>query len=707
VKAGSRFRFIAALLSVLAATAVAGVLIYQTAFNTLRHTFREMLDRSATQGVTIIDGYIQSQFAQLSLFASFPSVQQGRLDELRPGIEDPKRPTTRFRSMAVIGADGRGVSTNGSVFEAAGTRYFQEALAGKHSLSGPFVSHNEDLPTMVFAMPVSGEHPKAAVVTSAVDLTVFRLLLESIRTLSGAQFTLVQNDGSPVVSSDPIAADGDLIETQLPLGDVPWTLKAQVGVSEIMAPVRTVLLVVGFLVIAAAAFIVVFFLIGFSHRRHLDEVREDRTQALRDAYEQIRKLAFHDAVTRLPNRILAMRKLGEALQAESRLVVAIVALSRFRSLTTTFGITFGDAVLKDAASRLSAFAGEEGFVAKLSGSEFLLLLDEKHFETGMGAALLDRLKEPMGHEGLRLHVGVHVGVCRMPEAGETPDEIIKSAETAVWAAREKGHDQYTELTADAVDHRLRRAQLQKLLPLGLERDEFEMHYQPQVDVKTGRVIGYEGLLRWHSPDLGPVPPIEFIPLAEETGFILPLGYWVLEQGLSFARTLADRGSEAVVSVNVSAVQFLHDGFIEEVERLVIESGVPYRNIGLEITESTLIEGVARLRPSLSRIMERGVKVSLDDFGTGYSSLNYLKELPLHVLKIDKSFIEALSTDTRALPLIDGIVQIAHRLGLSVVAEGVETADQLAALSGVGCDLVQGFFIGEPRPTRHYVEAVTV
>jgi EAL domain-containing protein (putative c-di-GMP-specific phosphodiesterase class I) len=312
------------------------------------------------------------------------------------------------------------------------------------------------------------------------------------------------------------------------------------------------------------------------------------------------------------------------------------------------------------------------------------------------------LKEPLGHDGLKLHVGVHVGACRLPEAGDTPDEVIRSAETAVWAAREKGQDEYSELTSDAVAHRLRRAQLQKLLPLGLDRGEFEVHYQPQVDIKTSRVIGYEGLLRWHCADLGPVSPMEFIPLAEETGFILPLGAWVLEQGLEFARTLTERGSEAIVSVNVSAVQFLHHGFLEDVERRIEASGVPHASIGLEITESTLIEGVARLRPSLMRIMERGVRVSLDDFGTGYSSLNYLKELPLHVLKIDKSFIDALGSDPRALPLIDGIIQIAHRLGLSVVAEGVESQQQFDALSGVGCDLVQGYLVGKPLPTRHYV-----
>jgi len=479
------------------------------------------------------------------------------------------------------------------------------------------------------------------------------------------------------------------------------------GVPVITIPVTSFVWFIALLVTAAVACVFVFVFIGFAHRQRLDQVREDRTQALRDVYEQIRKLAFHDAVTRLPNRILAVRRLGEALQAQTPLVVAIVALSRFRSLTTTFGMAFGDIVLKDAAARLTDFASPSGLVARLGSSEFLLLLDPVSWGPPALHDLIERLKEPMGHEALRLHIGVHVGVCRLPEAGDTPDEVIRSAETAVWAAREKGHDEYAELTSDAVTHRLRRAQLQKLLPLGLERREFEVYYQPQLDLKTGDIVGYEGLLRWHCADLGSVPPVEFIPLAEETGFILPLGFWVLEQGLDFARTLREQGSQAVVSVNVSPVQFLHHGFLERVEEKILASGIPQQNIGLEITESTLIEGAARLRPSLSRIMEQGVKVSLDDFGTGYSSLNYLKELPLHVLKIDKSFIDALNSDPRALPLIDGIITIAHRLGLQVVAEGVETEEQMEALTSVGCDLVQGFFIGEPKPAHHYIAPVVV
>jgi EAL domain-containing protein (putative c-di-GMP-specific phosphodiesterase class I) len=313
----------------------------------------------------------------------------------------------------------------------------------------------------------------------------------------------------------------------------------------------------------------------------------------------------------------------------------------------------------------------------------------------------------MGKRDLRLHINVHIGACRLEDSGTSPEEVIKCAETALWAARDEGPNAASELTAEAVARRQRRAELQQLLPEALVRGEFDIHYQPQVLMASGQVAGYEALLRWTSPVLGPVTPDEFIPVAEETGIIVPLGYWVLDQGIVFARKLRDAGTPAVVSVNVSPVQFLHHDFLDEVTRRIGASGVEPRYLGLEITESTLMEGIDQLGPSLRKIMASGVKVSLDDFGTGYSSLNYLKDLPLHVLKIDKSFIDALEGDDRAYHLIECIIDLAHHLGLVVIAEGIETGRQRELLAEVDCDLVQGYLTGRPRPARDHLDQVPV
>jgi len=711
VKAGGRFRFFVTLTSILAATIVVGTLIYSTTYDTLRQSYNQMLSRSVNQAAYVIDSYLQNQFTLLTLYASVSSVREGRFPDLPAWLKRPETEGANAKRFTIFDPQGHGISSSGEVFDASDRLYFQRALAGEANIEGPLVSRVDHLMVVVVAEPIPGKNPKAAVLTCTIDPRVFRSLLLPIQGLSEAELTLMGEKDEVLATTagvHPLSETG-LLQSSGTLKLVPWTLRARVRVGDLMRPVETVLLVVGILVVVGAGFILVFFFVGRRHRRDLDQVKEDRTQALRDAYEQIRKLAFHDTVTRLPNRNMVVRRIGEALQARIPLKVIVIALAKFRNLTTTFGMHFGDVVLRETTTRLSEFLPADGnsFLGRLSGSEFIILLDDRNFDSLTLDGLLAIFRPPMGKNELRLHMTVHVGACDLLDAGPTPEDAIKSAETALWAAREMGPNEASELTPLAVDRRLRRAQLQKLLPEALEKGELEVHYQPQVNLGTERIDGYEALLRWHCAELGPVSPLEFIPVAEEIGFIVPLGFWVLDQGIAFAKELQKRGRGAVVSVNVSPVQFLHHEFLEEVARRMEASGLPPRCLGLEITESTLIGGVDQWKPSLLLLMEAGVKVSLDDFGTGYSSLNYLKDLPLHVLKIDKSFIDALDTDGRAFPLIKCIIDLAHHLGLTVVAEGIETERQCDLLAQVDCDQVQGFFTGRPLPARDQLDRVDV
>jgi len=708
VKTGGRLRFFVTLTSILATIFLVGALIYETTFDTLRRSYQQMLDRSVDQGVFLVEGFLTNQFSLLSLYATAPSVQAGQFSDLPEWLKHPPAGGVNPKRLSIIDAGGQGKASTGLAFNAQDREYFLKAKTGNPNLGGPLLSRVDNLWVVVVAVPVPGAHPKAAVVTSSIDPQVFRVFLDSIQGFSGAELTLSEPGGQVVATTagaKPLGGN-DLLVASRTVGPNHWNLTARVRISDLLQPVRNILLLVGILVVLGGALILVFYLSGLRHRRDLDEVREDRTQALREAYEQIRKLAFHDTVTRLPNRTLVMRKLGEALQAGTDWVIAVVALGRFRNLTTTFGIHFGDVVLRESMARLAAFGPtDQGyFLGRLGGSEFVLMIPVDRYDASTLPGLLNLFEEPLGRDDLKLRVNAHVGACRLLDAGETPEEVIKSVETALWAARDRGPHEACELDAEAVARRLRRAQLQKLLPEACARGEMEVHFQAQVNLSTGQIAGYEALLRWTSPELGQVGPMDFIPVAEETGVIVPLGLWVLDKGIEFARALCQQQRPSVVSVNVSPVQFLHHDFLDEVARRVERSGVPARWLGLEITESALMEDFDQLRPALGRIMETGMKVSLDDFGTGYSSLNYVKDLPLNTLKIDKSFIQALE-DQRAFHLVECIIDLAHHLGLVVVAEGIETARQQELLESVECDLVQGFRTGRPLPARDHLERV--
>lgn len=699
----SRLRFVLALLSVLAVSSLVSWTVFRAIVDAMTVAYQKIVDTSVVQGIETLDTYFDGQLTLLSLYASVPEVREGKFVDLPEWLAGPNRLGLRPRGLVIMDYEGRATTTNGGHFSGRDREYFHLAAAGKSTVFGPVASRDGQGTIIVAAVPIPQGTKDAVVLAAGIDLEVVAQLLTSVHEMNGGMLSLATTAGTPIVQLGRRSTEPGLLIASHESPRLGWKLTAEVPIVELLRPVTTVLYAVGVLLVLGSVLVVVFFLNRHFHRVRYDELREDRTEALRIAYEQIRNLAYFDPLTRLPNRYMTVRKLSEAIADGACKRVFVLGLARFRSLSTTFGMRFGDKLLQTTSARLEAFVAsdENGFVGRLGGSEFLILLDESQCDEGTSRRLIDLFQEPVGENDLRMAVAVHVGECPLCDAGQTADEVIKSAETALWAAREKGPNEASALTPRAVEVRLRKAELQRLLPDALQRGEIVVYYQPQQDLQSGKISGYEALIRWNSRHLGLVNPAEFIPIAEETGVILALGNFVLDQGIAFAQALKERGDQAVVSVNVSAVQFLHPGFLELVLDRVEASGLAPESLGLEITESILIESLESLRPALARLMERGITISLDDFGTGYSSLNYLKDLPLHVVKLDKSFIDALGSEEKSDGLIASIITLAHGLGLKVLAEGVERLDQYECLIRMGCDKVQGYYTGQPSsPNEH-------
>jgi len=429
---------------------------------------------------------------------------------------------------------------------------------------------------------------------------------------------------------------------------------------------------------------------------------EDITE--RKSYEQqIEYQATHDNLTGLPNRTLLADRLQQCMsmadRAGGKLAVAFVDLDQFKLVNDSMGHHAGDQLLVTMAHRLSNCVREYDTVVRLGGDEFVLLLTNLQKVEDISHSMqrvLSAVKEPCVIDGREFIVSCSIGIGIYPDDGLDPDTLLKHADSAMYKAKQSGRNNFQFYTSELNKVLMERLEIEYRLRGAMENGEFLLHYQPKIELATGMVVGAEALIRWQPPDGKMISPASFIPVAEETGLIDAIGHWVLLSACRKAGELKRRlGRSLPIAVNVSPRQFRQAGLVRMVESVLAETGVDPGCLELEITESMLVHDTANFIRILHDLKAIGVKLAIDDFGTGYSSMAYLKDFPVDRLKIDKTFVDDLETTPAKAAILRAIVALGHALGLKVVAEGVETANQQAYLAGIGCDEIQGYYFSRP------------
>ena len=434
---------------------------------------------------------------------------------------------------------------------------------------------------------------------------------------------------------------------------------------------------------------------------------EIRAQERRRTEEKLRHLAHHDPLTDLPNRTLLKDRLAVALAQARRnkhmLGVMFLDLDRFKAVNDTVGHPKGDELLKIVSRQLKELVREGDTVARVGGDEFVLLLPAMARvgdATEVAQRILKVLGQPQVLSGHEFHITASIGITIFPTDGDDPEALLTNSDIAMYHAKEQGRNNY-QLYTPALNASVReRLALENDLRHGLEREEFVVYYQPQVNISTGQIVGTEALLRWQHPGRGLVMPMEFIPVAEETGLIVPLGEWVLRTACAQAKAWQDAGlSPLRMAVNLSSRQFQQPDLAKKVKQVLQETGLDPHCLQLEITEGVAIQDVDYAIMMLRHLKELGVQIAIDDFGTGYSSLSYLRHLPIDVLKIDRSFIGKLTSNPKDAAITATVIAMAHNLDLYVIAEGVETNEQLAFLKEQACDEMQGYLFSRSVPAE--------
>jgi len=435
---------------------------------------------------------------------------------------------------------------------------------------------------------------------------------------------------------------------------------------------------------------------------HFISTGKDITERMQ-VQERLHFLAHHDALTGLPNRMLFLDRLNQALIRahwhQRGLGVLFLDLDRFKTINDTLGHDVGDRFLQAIGGRLKECLRERDTVARFGGDEFAIILEDlAHADDAapLASKILESFGRPFTINGREFYVTTSIGISLYPGDGADAQALLKNADAAMYRAKELGKNTYQFYSADMGAHAVERLTLETSLRHALDRREFVLHYQPQVSLADGRVVGVEALLRWQHPQLGLLAPAQFIGLAEETGTIVPIGEWVARAACQQARLWEQAGLPPLrVAINVSARQFNEPGFVDGVAKLLAETGFDPARLELEITESVIMKNAQVTVARLQALSGMGVRFAVDDFGTGYSSLSYLRRFAVNTLKIDKSFIHDVTTDQGDAEIVKTIIAMARGLKLAVIAEGVETAEQLAFLRGHGCESVQGYLLSRP------------
>ncbi len=427
------------------------------------------------------------------------------------------------------------------------------------------------------------------------------------------------------------------------------------------------------------------------------------------AEEQVKHLAFHDPLTNLPNRLLFNDRLtlavAQAHRHNQRLAVLFLDLDRFKIINDSLGHSVGDELLRQLAERIQEHVREGDTVARLGGDEFTLLvpgINADEDAAKIARKICDAIHDPFWIDGRELFVTTSVGVSVYPADGHDAETLVRNADSAMYRAKEQGRDNYQLYTPAMNARAVERLSLESRLRQAVAHDELELHFQPFIDLKTAELLGAEALLRWRHPELGLIPPGEFIPIAELSGLIVPIGEWVLRTACAEARKWHEKGfTDLTVSVNLSSRQFQHTDLVTQVTHALDETGLEPNKLDLEITESNAMQNAEHSINTLWGLKKQGVRISMDDFGTGYSSLNYLKRFPIDRIKLDQSFVRDLPSDKDDAAIAMAVIAMGRSLELEVIAEGVETEEQLAFLKGHQCDQLQGFLLSKPLAPRDF------